>query len=112
MHIGVVAADCAAVIYNAWALRFVMREVGNGVLRAESAAIVLAPSPLEGDALGGYSALGGEWMPPAMLDLAIAALRSLGDAALTYVLLMPPRGTAMYVEPDVTAITLRVASVY
>jgi hypothetical protein len=93
------------------ALRFVMRDMGNGVQRLEEPSVIqhgwrepmpdMAP---DGSALTCY-------LTPAVLDLAQTALLMLKDRALGYVMAAPLRGIAVFLSDGVAQVTVKLVYV-
>lgn len=96
-----------AVAYES-VLQFVMREMGNGVLRAESARVMRLAVP-DVAALRDCACLGPD-VAPAIADLAAGALLAVGLEAVGWMLAPPLHGMARFMSDGVTEITLRIVS--
>ncbi len=91
-------------------LRFLVRDMGNGVQRLLDPRLCPQPVP---DAhtfarLSSAALLSGA-LPDFMEDMVVCALGALKEVARGYVLCLPAHGFARYVEDGLTEFTLRVA---
>lgn len=89
------------------ALRFVMRDMGNGVHRLEEPALIQdgwrEPMPN----VSGLTC----YLTPTVLDLAQTALLMLKDRALGYVMAAPLRGIAVFLSEGVAQVTVKLVYV-
>lgn len=90
------------------ALQFVMREMGNGVVRAESARVMHLLAVDAGQLCD--CALIDPGAAPSILDLATSALAAIGNEALGFAVAPPLHGTARFLSDGVTEITLRIVN--
>ena len=97
--------ECGAV------LRFVMRDMGNGVRRLEDPTLLRQEWQDPGPDVLPHSLRFGDPLPAAVLDLAQTALLVLRDKALGYVLSAPVRGFAVFINEGVTQVTLKLSCV-
>jgi len=92
---------------NVAALRFVMRDMGNGVHRLEEPAVIQHGWCDTAPVSSGLTC----YLTPAVLDLAQTALLVLKDRALGYVLAAPLRGIAVFLSEGVAQVTIKLACV-
>jgi hypothetical protein len=93
------------VVAPASSIELIMRDVGNDVVRLESAEIV--PLNTEVMPLLGSCALLEDPLPAHVRDMAIEALRSLGDAAAGYSIAVPAHGFARFLDEGLTEVWIR-----
>lgn len=92
------------------AIRFVMRDMGNGVFRAESPGLIRGRYFFGEEQGFADTAALDEVLPWHLQDLAESAMAAVGAAALGYLLAAPVRGWVRFLEDRVTEITIRLIS--